>query len=192
MYPLLGFILSLIVRRVAPMYTKLQSMVDRLNNVVQEGLTAIRAVKAFVRDEYEEDKFNEVNTDLTAASEQTFHYAVLNLPAFQGVMYTAIVLILWFGGNMILKKQLAVGNLTGFLSYVMQVMNSMMMIANVFLLLTRSMASAHRIVEVLDEKIVLTSPENGVTEVTEGSVEFDNVSFKYKEEAKSTHSPMLR
>ena len=85
---------------------------------------------------------------------------------------------------MILKKQLAVGNLTGFLSYVMQVMNSMMMIANVFLLLTRSMASAHRIVEVLDEKIVLTSPENGVTEVTEGSVEFDNVSFKYKEEAK--------
>ena len=182
--PLLGFILSLIVRRVAPMYTKLQSMVDRLNNVVQEGLTAIRAVKAFVRDEYEEGKFNEVNTDLTAASEQTFHYAVLNLPAFQGVMYTAIVLILWFGGNMILKKQLAVGNLTGFLSYVMQVMNSMMMIANVFLLLTRSMASAHRIVEVLDEKIVLTSPENGVTEVTEGSVEFDNVSFKYKEEAK--------
>ena len=85
---------------------------------------------------------------------------------------------------MILKKQLAVGNLTGFLSYVMQVMNSMMMIANVFLLLTRSMASAHRIVEVLDEKIVLTSPENGVTEGTEGSVEFDNVSFKYKEEAK--------
>lgn len=166
------------------MYTKLQSMVDCLNNVVQEGLTAIRAVKAFVRDEYEEGKFNEVNTDLTAASEQTFHYAVLNLPAFQGVMYTAIVLILWFGGNMILKKQLAVGNLTGFLSYVMQVMNSMMMIANVFLLLTRSMASAHRIVEVLDEKIVLTSPENGVTEVTEGSVEFDNVSFKYKEEAK--------
>ncbi len=82
------------------------------------------------------------------------------------------------------EKQLAVGNLTGFLSYVMQVMNSMMMIANVFLLLTRSMASAHRIVEVLDEKIVLTSPENGVTEVTEGSVEFDNVSFKYKEEAK--------
>ena len=154
--PLLGFILSLIVRRVAPMYTKLQSMVDRLNNVVQEGLTAIRAVKAFVRDEYEEDKFNEVNTDLTAASEQTFHYAVLNLPAFQGVMYTANVLILWFGGNMILKKQLDVGNLTGFLSYVMQVMNSMMMIANVFLLLTRSM----------------------------GSVEFDNVSFKYKEEAK--------
>ena len=68
-----------------------RQMVDRLNNVVQEGLTAIRAVKAFVRDEYEEDKFNEVNTDLTAASEQTFHYAVLNLPAFQGVMYTCLL-----------------------------------------------------------------------------------------------------
>ena len=155
---------------------------EGLNEEVQD-IAGIE-VKERIPDSVLEQADEVVNIDLTAASEQTFHYAVLNLPAFQGVMYTAIVLILWFGGNMILKKQLAVGNLTGFLSYVMQVMNSMMMIANVFLLLTRSMASAHRIVEVLDEKIVLTSPENGVTEVTEGSVEFDNVSFKYKEEAK--------
>lgn len=88
-------------------------------------------MKAFVRDEYEEEKFAEVNTDLTSSSETTFHYAVLNLPAFQAVMYSAIVLIMWFGGNMILKSNLAVGDLTGFLSYVMQVMNSLMMIANV-------------------------------------------------------------
>ncbi|MFR4090725.1 MAG: ABC transporter permease [Lachnospiraceae bacterium] len=115
--PILAIILFLIVRKVAPMYTRLQSIMDRLNQVVQENLTAIRAVKAFVRDEYEEDKFEEVNRDMAKSSETTFHYAVLNLPAFQGIMYTTIVMILWFGGNMILKSELAVGNLTGFLSY---------------------------------------------------------------------------
>lgn len=182
--PILAIILFLIVRKVAPMYTRLQSIMDRLNQVVQEGLTAIRAVKAFVRDEYEEEKFEQVNRDMAKSSETTFHYAVLNLPAFQGVMYTTIVLILWFGGNMILKSQLAVGNLTGFLSYVMQVINSLMMLANVFLLLTRSLASAHRIAEVLDENIVLTSPENGVKEVKDGSIDFDHVSFKYREDAR--------
>lgn len=157
---------------------------DRLNHVVQEGLTGIRAVKAFVRDEYEEDKFAKVNTDLTASSEKTFHYAVLNLPAFQAVMYLAIVLIMWFGGNMILTSGLKVGDLTGFLSYVMQVMNSLMMIANVFLLLTRSLASAHRIVEVLDERIILASPQNGRKEVPDGRIDFEDVSFKYHENAK--------
>ena len=182
--PILGIILFLIVRKVAPMYTRLQSIMDRLNQVVQEGLTAIRAVKAFVRDEYEEDKFEQVNRDMAKSSETTFHYAVLNLPAFQGIMYTMIVMILWFGGNMILKSELAVGNLTGFLSYVMQVINSLMMLANVFLLLTRSLASAHRIAEILDENIVLTSPENGVKEVKDGSVDFDHVSFKYREDAR--------
>lgn len=182
--PVLGGVLFWIVTKVAPMYTRLQSIMDRLNRVVQEGLTAICAVKAFVRDEYEEEKFGEVNMDLTSSSETTFHYAVLNLPAFQAVMYSAIVLIMWFGGNMILKSSLAVGDLTGFLSYVMQVMNALMMIANVFLLLTRSLASAHRIAEVLDEKVELTSPENGIAEVSDGSIEFQKVSFKYHRDAR--------
>lgn len=182
--PILAIILFLIVRKVAPMYTRLQSIMDRLNQVVQENLTAIRAVKAFVRDEYEEDKFEEVNRDMAKSSETTFHYAVLNLPAFQGIMYTTIVMILRFGGNMILKSELAVGNLTGFLSYVMQVINSLMMLANVFLLLTRSLASAHRIAEILDENIVLTSPENGEKKVKDGSIDFENVSFKYREDAR--------
>ena len=182
--PILAIILFVIVRKVAPMYTRLQSIMDRLNQVVQENLIAIRAVKAFVRDEYEEDKFEEVNRDMAKSSETSFHYAVLNLPAFQGIMYTTIVMILWFGGNMILKSELAVGNLTGFLSYVMQVINSLMMLANVFLLLTRSLASAHRIAEILDENIVLTSPENGEKKVKDGSIDFENVSFKYREDAR--------
>lgn len=177
--PILGLILFLVVRKVAPMYGRLQKSVDKVNNVVQEGLTAIRAVKAFVRGEYEEEKFREVNEELMATSQRTFHFAVLNLPAFQFTMYTAVVLILWFGGGMILSGGLQVGELTGFLSYVLQVMNSFMMISNVFLLLTRSLASAHRIAEVLDEEPALTSPEEPVGEVPDGSVAFENVSFKY-------------
>ena len=182
--PVLGVILWWIVRKVSPMYTRLQGTVDRLNGVVQEGLTAIRAVKAFVRGEYEEEKFEEVNRDLMDTSKTTFHFAVLNLPAFQAVMYTAVVCILWFGGNMIRAGSLEVGDLTGFLSYVMQVINSLMMIANVFLLLTRSLASARRICQVLDEEILLISPENGKTEVRDGSVDFEHVSFKYHADAK--------
>lgn len=182
--PILGLILFCILRKVGPMYGVLQKAVDRLNNVVQEGMTAIRAVKAFVRGEYEEERFQEVNTLLMDTSQKTFHYAVLNLPAFQLTMYTAVVLIMWFGGNMILSSQLHVGELTGFLSYVFQVMNSMMMISNVFLLLTRSLASAHRIGEVLDEQVVLSSPEGAVKEVADGSIDFRDVSFKYNPNAR--------
>ena len=177
--PVLGAALFWILRRVAPRYGRLQRAVDGVNHVVQENLTAVRAVKAFVRGEYEEEKFQTVNEELRAASQSTFRLAALNLPAFQAVMYTAMVLILWFGGNMILLGSLQVGELTGFLSYVLQVMNSLMMISNVFLLLTRSLASARRIREVLEEQPALTSPDRGVREVPDGGVEFRDVSFKY-------------
>ena len=116
--PVLACTLFLVVRKVAPMYSRLQAAVDGLNNVVQESLTAIRAVKAFVRGEYEETQFDRVNTELMETSQRTFRFAVLNLPAFQFTMYTAVVLILWFGGGMILQNRLQVGELTGFLSYV--------------------------------------------------------------------------
>lgn len=182
--PVLAAILFFVVRKVAPMYGVLQKAVDKLNNVVGEGLTAIRAVKAFVRGEYEEKKFSDVNEELMETGQKTFHYAVLNLPAFQFTMYVSIVLIMWFGGNMILSSKLQVGELTGFLSYVLQVMNSLMMISNVFILLTRSLASAVRINEVIDEKLNLFSPQNAVTTVADGSVDFDDVSFKYTENAK--------
>lgn len=182
--PVLGLILYYVVRKVSPMYSRLQKAVDRVNAVVEEGLTAIRAVKAFVRGEYEEEKFAGVNRELMETSQQTFHFAVLNTPAFQFVMYAAIVLIMWFGGKMIMVGEMPVGKLTGFLSYVLQVMNSLMMISNVFLMLTRSLASAQRISEVLDEEPGIISPENALTEVADGSVDFFNVSFKYHESAR--------
>ena len=182
--PVLGCLLFAIVRKVSPMYGLLQRAVDHVNNVVQEGLTAIRAVKAFVREEYQEEKFREVNTALRDTSQDTFHWAVLNLPSLQLVMYVSVVLIMWFGGNMILDSRLQVGELTGFLSYVFQVMNSMMMIPNVFLLLTRSLASADRIAQVLDEHVELTTPPQAEETVADGSVDFDHVSFKYHPDAK--------
>ncbi len=182
--PILAVILFCVVRKVAPMYGRLQLSMDYLNNVVQEGLTAIRAVKAFVRGAHEEERFESVNTQLMDTSQQTFHYAVLNLPAFQLIMYTATVSLMWVGGNMVLAGALQVGDLTGVLSYVLQVMNSLMMISNVFLLLTRSLASARRIGEVLDEEIVLTSPEAAEKTVPDGRVDFEHVSFKYHTGAK--------
>ena len=177
--PVLGCILFAIVGKVSPLYSRLQQAVDHVNNVVQEGLAAIRAVKAFVREEYQAEKFDQVNRALRDTSQNTFRWAVLNLPSLQLVMYISVVLIMWFGGNMILAGGLLVGELTGFLSYVFQVMNSMMMISNVFLLLTRSLASADRIAKVLDETVELTSPPQAETEVADGSVDFDHVSFKY-------------
>ena len=181
--PVLGVILFFIVRRIAPLYARLQQAMDHLNTVVQECLTAIRAVKAFVRGEYEEEKFQAVNTELMDVSMTTFRTAVLNLPAFQLTMYAAMVSILWFGGNMILQGSLTVGRLTSFLSYVLQVMNSLMMISNVFLLMTRSLASAHRIAAVLDEQVELANPAHPVTEIPDGGVAFEHVSFKYHPDA---------
>ena len=181
--PVLALIMFFIVRSVAPRYSVLQRAVDKLNAVVQENLTAIRAVKAFVRGEYEEEKFSSANGTLMETSAGTFRRAVLNLPALQLAMYCSVVGIMWFGGNMIISSQLKVGELTGFLSYVLQVMNSLMLISNVFLMLTRSLASARRIGEVLDEAPALSSPDGAVTEVADGSVDFEGVSFKYRADA---------
>ena len=182
--PVLACILFFIVRRVAPLYGKLQVCMDRVNAAIQENLTAIRAVKAFVREEYEEEIFEKANRELADTSRTTFHFAVLNLPAFQLTMYTSIVLILWFGGGFIQTGSMQVGELTGFLSYVLQIVNSLMMISNVFLMLTRSLASARRINQVFDETSTLSDPKNPCHVIPDGQIDFDHVSFKYKKEAK--------
>lgn len=182
--PLLGAGLFLIVRHVAPMYSVLQTTVDSLNSVVEENLRAVRVVKAFVRDEFEEYKFDGVNTKLENTAIRTNRTAVLNLPFFQLIMYICVLALMFFGGSMVLEGALQVGQLTGFLSYVMQVLNSMMMLSNVFLLLTRSLASAGRICDVLDEKVVMKESENPLKEVPSSSVEFRNVSFSYSSKAR--------
>ena len=177
--PILTILLALIVRKVGPLYGRQQSAVDHLNSRIQESLTAIRAIKAFVRGDYENEQFNAVNTELSDASTETFRYAVLNLPAFQTIMYTAIVCIMWFGGGFILQGDMSVGQLTAFLSYVLQVLNSVMMFSGAFLQMTRSLASAHRIREVLTEQPDLANAAEPVDTVPNGQIDFEGVSFKY-------------
>lgn len=181
--PILGVILFLIVKKIAPMYQRLQQAVDRVNLLIQENLTAIRAVKAFVRDEYEEEQFSQVNEDLANITQNTFHFASFNTPAFQMTMYMAIVGLMLLGVNMIVDGNMQVGELTGVLSYVLQIMNSLMMISNVFLLITRSIASCNRIAEVIKEPVNLRSGKIPLTP-KDNSVDFNHVFFKYHPNAK--------
>ena len=182
--PTLGICLWLVIRKVRPLYTRMQSAIDLVNRMIQENLTAIRVVKAYVREDYEKVKFAQVNQELKSISEKSFRTAVLNMPAMQLVMYTTIICILWFGGKLIFAGDMQVGELTGFLSYVLQILNSLMMISNVFLMLTRAMASGKRILDVLDEEIDLKEDPEATGEIKAGEIEFRNVSFKYKKEGK--------
>ena len=184
--PILTILLTLIVCKVGPLYGRQQSAVDHLNSRIQESLTAIRAIKAFVRGDYENEQFNAVNTELSDASTETFRYAVLNLPAFQTIMYTAIVCIMWFGGGFILQGDMSVGQLTAFLSYVLQVLNSVMMFSGAFLQMTRSLASARRIREVLTEQPDLANAAEPVDTVPNGQIDFEGVSFKYNAAAQKS------
>lgn len=182
--PLLGVMLYQIIRHVRPLYSKMQGAIDLVNRTIQENLTAIRVVKAYVRGDYEIAKFEESSHNLRFTSEKAFRLAALNMPAMQLVMYATILCILWFGGKMIQVGGMEVGELTGFLSYVLQVLNSLMMISSVFMMLTRSLASGKRILEVMDEPIDLTDENAGDLSVSQGEIVFDHVYFKYKKEAK--------
>lgn len=182
--PVLGVLLFLIVSRVRPMYSRMQGAIDSVNRIVQENLTAVRVVKACVRGEYEIAKFEAGNENLKQQSQTAFCLAALNMPAMQFVMYGTILGILWFGGQLLQTGNMQVGELTGFLSYVLQILNSLMMISNVFLMMTRSLASGSRILEVIDEKIDLTDEKARDIQVERGEITFDHVWFKYKDEAK--------
>ena len=182
--PILACGLFVIVRKVGPLYRLMQASIDQINTVVQENLNAIRVVKSYVREGYEEEKFKKMNIALRDNSEHAFRTSVWNMPLFQYVMYTTIICILFFGGQMIFEGVMKVGELTGFLSYVMQILNSLMMISAVFLMLTRSIASCERIIEVLDEVPDIHDPQNKDLIVNSGDITFHHVYFKYKTTAK--------
>ena len=177
--PILAILLVAIILNVRPLYSKMQ-----LNRTIQENLTAVRVVKSYVRGDYETAKFEEANLNLKNESEKAFGISVLNMPSFQFVMYGTILALLLFGGHLVNRGQLKIGELTGFLSYVLLILNSLMMMSNVFLMMTRSLASGARIVEVIDEKIDMTDESAGDISVENGGIEFENVWFKYKKEAK--------
>ena len=181
--PILGIMLFFIISHVRPLYSRMQGAMDQVNRIIQENLTAIRVVKSYVRGDYETAKFEQVNTELRTASEQAFRLAALNMPAMQFVMYGTILSILWFGGNILTIGGIGVGELTGFLSYVLQVLNSLMMFSNVFLMTTRALASWKRISQVMDEEIDIREDASSTLEVKHGDIRFENVYFKYNQEA---------
>ena len=177
--PVLGTLLFLIISHVRPLYTLMQGAIDKVNRIIQENLTAIRVVKSCVRGDYEIEKFTQVNDNLRRTSERAFCLSALNMPAMQFVMYSTILAILWFGGRFPSVGGVQVGELTGFLSYVLQVLNSLMMVSNVFMTITRAMASWRRIEEVMHEEIDITEEQARDIQVTEGDIRFDHVYFKY-------------
>ena len=181
--PVLGILLFLIISHVRPLYGVMQGAIDLVNRIIQENLTAIRVVKSYVRGDYEIQKFHQVNTNLRDTAEHAFRLAALNMPAMQFVMYSTILCILWFGGRLVTVGGVKVGELTGFLSYVLQVLNSLMMFSNVFLMTTRALASWKRISEVMDEEIDIREDMALDLNVEQGDIRFEHVYFKYNKEA---------
>ena len=187
--PLLVVVVGIILVRVGPMFKKLQEKTDSLNLVVQENLTAIRVVKSFVREGHEKEKFARRNEDLKNASETAFGRVVINMPLMMLIIYGTIIAIMWFGGHMVAAGDLEIGLLTTFFTYVTQILMSLIMVSMIFMMLTRSVACARRIIEVLDETPDITddeakndTDENGKQSpacVRDGSIDFDHVSFKY-------------
>ena len=182
--PLLLVTVAIILTRVGPMFRSLQEKTDALNLVVQENLTGIRVVKSFVRENHEREKFAKRNQDLKGTSLRAFGAVVVNMPVMMLIVYGTIIGVMWFGGKMVYAGTLEPGKLITFFTYITQIMMSLMMVSMVFMMLTRSVACARRIVEVLDERPAITDEKAAEGAVVEnGDIGFDHVSFKYNEES---------
>ena len=182
--PLLLAAVAVILTRVGPMFRSLQEKTDALNLVVQENLTGIRVVKSFVREDHEREKFAGRNQDLKNTSLRAFGTVVVNMPIMMLIVYGTIIAVMWFGGKMVYAGTLEAGKLITFFTYITQIMMSLMMVSMVFMMLTRSVACARRIVEVLDERPAITDEKAAEGAAVEnGSIDFDHVSFKYNGES---------
>lgn len=179
--PLLVVIIALILTRVSPMFRALQERTDALNLVVQEDLASIRVVKSFVREPHEKEKFGRRNDDLRSTSERAFGAVVVNMPLMMMIIYSTIIAVLWFGGNMVYTGTLEVGQLSSFITYITQILISLLMVSMIFMMATRSVACARRICEVLSEKSsIRDDAADPALRVGNGSVAFDHVSFRYQ------------
>ncbi len=178
--PLLAVFIAALMMKVGPLFRSLQEKTDALNLVVQEDLTGIRVVKSFVREDHEQEKFAGRNDSLRSTSEQAFGAVVVNMPVMMLIIYGTIIAVMWFGGRMVYAGMLPVGDLTAFFSYITEILMSLMMVSMIFMMMTRSIACARRICEVLDEKPAISN-DRAVpgAEVETGSIDFDHVSFRY-------------
>ena len=184
--PFLAIGLALVIRAAMPVFRRVFRKYDALNDSVQENVQAMRVVKSYVREDYEKKKFaaaaENVQRDFTKAE----RIMALNNPMMQFCVYTGMVFVLSYGSYAVITSRgldLNVGQMTAMVTYSFQILMSLMMVSMVFVMLTMSLESMERITEVLKEESTLTSPENGLTEVKDGSIDFDNVSFKYSKKA---------
>jgi len=186
--PVLAAGLSIIMSKAFPKFQIMLKHYDKLNKVVQENLAAIRVVKAYVREGFENDKFGEAAEQLRDSQRRAEKLVIFTMPLMQAVMYATMVCIVWFGGNMIIAGTMKPGELLGFLSYVTQILMSLMMVAMVFISIVISKASVTRILEVLGEEIDIRGSKKikeDTCSVPDGSISFEDVSFNYGEEAEN-------
>ena len=178
----LGLVLSFVIRRAFPLFNEMFRGYDSLNASVQENLTGIRVVKAYVREDHENDKFCKATDRLKNLSVHAEKLVIMNQPVMQLTVYTCILLISWIGAKMIVVNgTMTTGELMSLFTYTMQILMSLMMMSMLFVMVTMASSSAKRITEVLDEKSTLHNPENPVYQVEDGSIEFDHVNFAYSE-----------
>ena len=180
--PLLLVMILLVIRRVSPLFSVFQERTDGVNLVVQENLSAIRVVKSFVREDYEEKKFQERNDALRQISEKAFGFVVINMPLMMLITYGTIIAVMWYGTPLVQAGELDVALLSTFFTYITQVLMSLIMVSMMMMMLTRSVACGKRIVEVLEEEPDIRDTGSGL-QVRDGSVDFDHVFFKYNPEA---------
>ena len=177
--PILGDLLILIAKHAHPIFERVFNTYDKLNNVVQENVRAIRVVKSFVKEKTEINKFNKVSESIYKDFTKAEMLLALNSPIMQFTVYTCITLISWFGAKFIVGGTLSTGELTSLISYAMQILSSLMLVSMVFVMVTMALESSRRIIEILEEVPDIKNPENPITEVKDGSIEFKNVSFGY-------------
>ena len=180
--PLLAIPLILIFSKAHKRFTTMLEKIDRLNGSVQENLTGIRVVKAFVRGDYEIRKFNASAEEVRDAQRRAEKLVSLSSPVMQLVMYGCMLAICWFGGHQIIGQTMETGEVFSFISYMMQTLMSFMMLAMIFVTTVLSMASVRRVVEVLDEPIDISDPEEKEEEIKDGSIDFNHVSFSYSKD----------
>ncbi len=176
---ILGTVLYLIISRTVKLFTQVFKKYDDLNNVVQENVSAIRVVKAFVREDYENKKFSKAARALYGLFVKTESLMALNHPVMMIVVYGCIISLSWFGAKHIVGGDLTTGQLTSLFTYVMTILSALMMLSMIFVQLTMSAASGKRVAEVINEKADIVNPENPVMTVPDGSIDFENVKFTY-------------
>lgn len=177
---LLGIVLLTVMKRAMPIFTRVFARYDDVNASVQENVSAIRVVKAFVREKHESEKFEKAAEELYKLFVKAESTIIVNYPIMMTVIYGSILALSWFGAHFIVSGTLTTGNLTSLISYVISMMMSLMMLSMIFVMLTMSTASAKRISEVLNEKADLTDPEQPETVIANGSIDFDHVCFSYR------------